>query len=266
MKILVTVKRVEDYESKIKVKPDNSWIVTEGVNYRANPFDEIAIEEALRVRDANMPSEVVAVSVGSAAAQAEIRSALAMGADRGILVKHDGFLDSDAVARVLQKVVEKEKPDLVLMGKQAVDVDDNVCGQLLAEYLGYGQATFASKKESLESPEEKAKKPGLMLAADKKSMQVVREVDGGVETLELQLPAVVTVDLRLNVPRYASLPNIMKAKKKPIEEQTPQALGVDVAPKVKVVRVEAPPARAAGVKVPDVPTLVKKLHEEAKVV
>ncbi len=151
MKILVTVKRVEDYESKIKVKPDNTWIVTEGVNYRANPFDEIAVEEGLRLRDANAPSEVVAVSIGSGAAQAELRSALAMGADRGILVKHDGFLDSDAVARLLEKVVEKEKPDLVLMGKQAVDVDDNVTGQLLAEYLGWGQATFASKKESLES-------------------------------------------------------------------------------------------------------------------
>src|SRR5207237_733080 len=197
----------------IKVKPDNSWIVTEGVNYRANPFDEIAVEEALRVRDANAPSEVVAVSIGSGAAQAEIRSALAMGADRGILVKHDGFLDSDAVARLLQKVVAKEKPDLVLMGKQAVDVDDNVTGQLLAEYLGCGQATFASKKESLESPEEKAKKPGLQLGADKKTMQVAREVDGGLEVLEVQLPAVITVDLRLNVPRYASLPNIMKAKR-----------------------------------------------------
>ena len=266
MKILVTVKRVEDYESKIKVKPDNSWIVTEGVNYRANPFDEIAVEESLRLRDANAPSEVVAVSIGGAAAQAEIRSALAMGADRGILVKHDGFLDSDAVARLLQKVIEKEKPELVLMGKQAVDVDDNVTGQLLAEYLGWGQATFASKKESLESAEEKAKKPGLLLGADKKSVQVAREVDGGLEVVEVQLPAIVTVDLRLNVPRYASLPNIMKAKKKPIEEMAPAALGVDVAAKVKVVRVEAPPARAAGIKVPDVATLVKKLHEDAKVI
>jgi electron transfer flavoprotein beta subunit len=264
LKILVTVKRVEDYESKIKVKPDNSWIVTEGVNYRANPFDEIAVEEALRLRDTNMPSEVVAVSIGSAAAQAEIRSALAMGADRGILVKQDGFVDSDAVARLLVKVIEKEKPDLVIMGKQAVDVDDNVTGQLLAEYLSWGQVTFASKKESLESPEEKAKKPGIKLLG--KSAQVVREVDGGVETLEVQLPAVITVDLRLNVPRYASLPNIMKAKKKPIEELAPAALSVDVAPKVKVVRVEPPPARKAGIKVPDVATLVKKLHEEAKVV
>ena len=266
MKILVTVKRVEDYESRIKVKPDNTWIVTEGVNYRANPFDEIAVEEALRMRDANMPSEVVAVSAGAAAAQAEIRSALAMGADRGILVKHDGFLDSDAVARLLQKVVEQEKPDVVLMCKQAVDVDDNVTGQLLAEYLGWGQVTFASKKESLESAEEKAKKPGLRLSADKKTLQAAREVDGGLEVLETQLPAIITVDLRLNIPRYASLPNIMKAKKKPIQELTPSGLGVDVTPKVKVVRVDAPPARAAGIKVPDVATLVKKLHEDAKVI
>ena len=266
MKILVTIKRVEDYESKIKVKPDNSWIVTDGVNYRANPFDEIAVEEALRLRDANMPSEVVVVSIGPAAAAAEIRSGLAMGADRGILVKNDAFVDSDGVARLLKAVIDQEKPDLVLMGKQAVDVDDNVAGQLLAEYLGWGQATFASKKESLESPEEKAKKPGIRLGADKKSAQVAREVDGGLEVLEVQLPAIVTVDLRLNVPRYASLPNIMKAKKKPIAEMTPQQLGVDVKPKVKVVKVEAPPQRAAGVKVPDVPTLVRKLHAEAKVI
>jgi electron transfer flavoprotein beta subunit len=264
VKILVTIKRVEDYESKIKVKPDNSWIVTDGVNYRANPFDEIAVEEALRLRDTNMPSEVVVVSVGPAAAGAEIRSGLAMGADRGILVKHDAFVDSDGVARVLKAVVEKEKPDLVLMGKQAVDVDDNVCGQLLAEYLGWGQATFASKKESLESPEEKAKKPGIRVGD--KTAQVAREVDGGLEVLEVQLPAIVTVDLRLNVPRYASLPNIMKAKKKPIAEMTPQQLGVDVTPKVKVIKVEPPPQRAAGVKVPDVQTLVQKLHAEAKVI
>ena len=266
MKILVTIKRVEDYESKIKVKPDHSWIVTEGVNYRANPFDEIAVEEALRLRDTNLPSEVIAVSIGSQSATTEIRSALAMGADRGILVKQDGFVDSDAVARLLQKVIEKEQPDLVLMGKQAVDVDDNVTGQLLAEYLGWGQATFASKKESLESPEEKAKKPGVKLSADKKSAQVAREVDSGLEVLEVSLPAIVTVDLRLNVPRYASLPNIMKAKKKPIEELTAAVLGVDVTPKVRVVKVEPPPARAAGIKVPDVQTLVQKLHEEAKVI
>ena len=266
MKILTTLKRVEDYESKIKVRPDQTWIVTEGVNYRANPFDEIAVEEALRLRDANMPSEVVVVSVGPGAAATEIRSGLAMGADRGILVKHDAFVDSDGVARLLQAVIDQEKPDVVLMGKQAVDVDDNVAGQLLAEYLGWGQATFASKKESLESAEEKAKKPGLKLSADKKSVLVAREVDGGLEVLEVQLPAIVTVDLRLNVPRYASLPNIMKAKKKPIQELTPQGLSVDVTPKVKVLKVEPPPARAAGIKVPDVATLVQKLHAEAKVI
>src|SRR3989442_4361272 len=193
LKILVTIKRVEDYESKIKVKPDNSWIVTDGVNYRANPFDEIAVEEALRLRDANMPSEVVVVSVGPAAASAEIRSGLAMGADRGILVKHDAFVDSDGVARVLKAVIDQEKPDLVLMGKQAVDVDDNVAGQLLAEYLGWGPATFPSKKESLESAQAKAKKTGIKIGPDKKSAKVWREVDGGLECLEVQLPAIVTV-------------------------------------------------------------------------
>src|SRR5437868_13003786 len=276
VKLLVAIKRVEDYESKMEVKPDNSWIVTDGVNYRANPFDEIAVEEALRLRDSlnsasasgsgMTPSEVVVVSVGPAAAAAEIRSGLAMGADRGILVKHDAFVDSDGVARLLKAIVDQEKPDLALMGKQAVDVDDNVAGQLVAEYLGWGQATFASKKESLESPEEKGKKPGIRISGEKTMAQVVREVDGGVETLEVQLPAIVTVDLRLNVPRYASLPNIMKAKKKPIEETAPGALEVDVAAKVKVVRVEAPPARAAGMKVPDVATLVQKLHAEAKVI
>src|SRR3982075_4534356 len=187
MKILTTIKRVEDYESKIKVRPDQTWIVTEGVNYRANPFDEIAVEEALRVRDANAPSEVVIVSIGPAAAATEIRSGLAMGADRGILVKHDGFVDSDGVARLLVKVIEKEKPDLVLMGKQAVDVDDNVTGQLLAEYLGWGQATFASAKESLESPGEEGEKPGIKLGGNS-TAQVAREVDGGLEVLEVQLP------------------------------------------------------------------------------
>ncbi len=268
MKILVTVKRVEDYESKIKVKPDKSWIVTEGVNCRANPFDEIAVEEALRLRDAAMPSEVVIVSCGSAAAATEIRSALAMGADRGVLVKFDGAgpqsLDPDAAARLLQKVIEKEKPDLVLMGKQAVDDDSNVTGQLLAEYLGWGQATFASKRESLESEEEKAKKPGIAIEGG--TAKVWREVDGGLERLEVALPAIVTVDLRLNVPRYASLPNIMKAKKKPIDELSPVALGVDTTAKVRVLSVEAPPARAGGQKVPDVATLVQKLKTEAKVI
>lgn len=264
MKILVTVKRVEDYESKIRVKPDNSWIVTDGVNYKSNPFDDIAVEEALRLKKAH-GGEVVVVSAGTTAAQTELRQMLATGADRAILVKLDGFVDSDAAARLLQKVVEKESPDLVLMGKQAVDTDANSAGQLLAEYLGWGQATFASKKESLESDAEKSGVPGLVLADGGKALQVWREVDGGLEQLEVSLPAVVTVDLRLvKQLRYAKLPDIMKAKKKPIEELTAEQLGVDVSPKVKVVKVEAPPARAAGEKVADVPTLVAKLKNEAK--
>jgi len=266
VKILVTVKRVEDYESKIKVRPDNTWIVTEGVNCKSNPFDDIAVEEALRLKAVH-GGEVVAVSAGPAAAVTELRQMLATGADRAVLVKHEGYLDSDAAARLLVKVVEKEKPDLVLMGKQAVDFDANTAGQLAAEYLGWGQITFASKEESLESDAEKKGVPGLQLTEDKKSLRVWREVDGGMEQLEVALPAVVTVDLRLvKQLRYAKLPDIMKAKKKPIEELTPAALGVDVAPKVKVLRVDPPPVRKAGVKVPDVPTLVEKLKTEAKVI
>ncbi|HUB05398.1 MAG TPA: electron transfer flavoprotein subunit beta/FixA family protein [Myxococcales bacterium] len=263
MKILVTVKRVEDPYSAIKVKPDGSGIVTEGMSYKPNPFDEIAVEEALRLRDAHQ-GEVIAVTCGSDKSQTELRQALAMGADRGILVKHDGPLDSDGVARLLAKVVEQEKPDLVLMGKQAIDDDQNQAGQLLAEYLHLGQVTFASKHESLESDAEKAKKPGLQIAGQ--TARVVREVDGGLETLEVQLPAVITVDLRLNLPRYASLPNIMKAKKKEVKELTPAGLGVDVTPKITVHKMSAPPARKGGIKVPDVATLVDKLKNEAKVI
>ncbi len=266
MKILVTIKRVEDYESKLKVKPDGSWIATEGVNYKANPFDDIAIEEALRLKAVH-GGEVVVVSAGGAASQTELRDGLATGADRAILIKHDGYLDSDGAARLLAKVVEKEKPDLVLMGKQAVDSDANQTGQLLAEYLGWGQATFASKLDSLESEAEKKLAPGIALTGDKKSAQVWREVDGGLEQLEVDLPAIVTCDLRLvKQRRYNKLPDIMKAKKKPIEELTPAALGVDVAPRVKVLRVEPPPARKAGIKVADVPALVDKLKNEAKVI
>ncbi len=265
MKILVTVKRVEDYESKIKVKPDGSWIQTEGVNYKSNPFDDIAVEEALRLKAAH-GGEVIAVSAGAATAATELRNMLATGADRAILVKTDGYLDSDGAARILAKVVEKEKPDIVLMGKQAVDSDANQTGQLLAEYLGWGQATFASKLESLESDAEKKGVPGITLTADKKAVQVWREVDGGLEQLEVELPAVVTADLRLvKQLRYAKLPDIMKAKKKPIEELTPAALGVDVTPRVKIVKVEPPPSRKAGIKVADVPALVAKLKGEAKV-
>lgn len=262
MKILVTVKRVEDPYSKIKVKPDGSWIETEGLNYKVNPFDEIAVEEALRLKEAH-GGEVVAVSVGSDAAVAEIRSALAMGADRGILVKEEKA-DSDAVARLLAKICEQESPDLVIMGKQAVDVDQNQAGQLLAEYLGWALATQVSKRESLESEEEKARKPGIQVEGD--HFVVVREIDGGLEELELSKPAVVTTDLRLNLPRYASLPGIMKAKKKEVKETTAAELGVDVTPKIVVKKLSPPPERKAGEIVPDVDTLIEKLRNEAKVV
>jgi electron transfer flavoprotein beta subunit len=266
MKILVTIKRVEDYESKLKVKPDGSWIATEGVNYKANPFDDIAIEEALRLKAAH-GGEVIAVSAGGAASQTELRDALATGADRAILIKHEGYIDSDGAARLIAKVAEKERPDLILMGKQAVDSDANMTGQLLAEYLGWGQATFASKLDSLESENEKKGVPGLELSADKTGVQVWREVDGGLEQLEVSLPAVVTCDLRfVKQRRYNKLPDIMKAKKKPIEELTPAALGVDMTPKLKVLKVEPPPARKAGIKVPDVAALVDKLKNEAKVI
>jgi electron transfer flavoprotein beta subunit len=264
VKILVTVKRVEDTEQKLKVKPDGSGIVVDGVRYKPNPFDEIAIEESLRLRE-KWGGEVVALTVGVEAAQSELRQALAMGADRGIHVRHDGVMDSDAAARLIAKVVEGEKPDLVLMGKQAVDDDQNQAGQLCAEYLGWGQATFASKVETLESEEEKNKVPGIQILEGGKTARVVREVDGGLETLEVMLPAVVTVDLRLNLPRYASLPNIMKAKKKEIRELSPAGLGIDPSPKVKVLKYLTPPQRKGGVKVPDVATLVDKLRNEAKV-
>jgi electron transfer flavoprotein beta subunit len=264
VKILVTVKRVEDPEQKIKIKPDGSGIVTEGLNYKPNPFDEIAIEEALRIREKS-PGEIVAVTIGSAAAATELRQALALGADRGILVKCDAPVDSDGVARLLAKIVALEKPDLILMGKQAVDDDQNQAGQLLAEYLGIGQATFASKVESLESEAEKAKTPGVVVLPDGKSVRVIREIDGGLETVEVPLPAVVTVDLRLNLPRYASLPNIMKAKKKEVKEYSPKDLEVDPTPKVTVLSYSSPPVRKGGVKVPDVATLIDKLRNEAKV-
>ncbi len=264
LKILVTAKRVEDPESKIKVKPDGSGIVTEGVNYKMNPFDEIAVEEALRLKEKH-GGEVIVASIGTDKSLTEIRAALAMGADRGILVKHDGALDAVNVSALLAKVFETEKPDLVILGKQSIDDDQNQAGQYLAERLGLAQATFASKTDTLESEAEQKKLPGLVLAADGKSLSVVREVDGGVETLEVSLPAVVTTDLRLNKPRFASLPGIMKAKKKEVKEIAAASLGVDLAPKVVVKRYQQPPVRKGGVKVKDVEELWKKLHEEAKV-
>jgi electron transfer flavoprotein beta subunit len=262
VKILVTAKRVEDPESKIKVKPDGSGIVTDGVGYKINPFDEIAVEEALRLV-AKHKGEVIAVSIGGDKCQAEIRHAMAMGADRGVWVKHEGPADSDLAARLLKAVIEKEKPDLVIIGKQAIDDDQNQCGQILAEMLGWGQITFASKMESLESEAEKSKTAAINVNGT--TATVMREVDGGVETLEVALPAIVTADLRLNQPRYASLPGIMKAKKKPIAEMTPASLAVDTAIKVKVVKLSPPPTRKAGAMVPDVATLVQKLKTEAKV-
>jgi electron transfer flavoprotein beta subunit len=264
LKILVTAKRVEDPESKIRVKPDGSGIVTEGVNYKMNPFDEIAVEEGLRLREKH-GGELVVVSIGGERSQTEIRAALAMGADRGILVLHEGPLDPFVVSTVLLKICERERPDLVVLGKQSIDDDQNQAGQYLAERLGLGQATFASKHESLESEAEQKKQPGLLLSPDGKRLQVVREIDGGVETLELTLPAVVTTDLRLNKPRFASLPGIMKAKKKELKEIPAAELGVDLAPRVVVKRLSEPPKREGGVKVADVNELYEKLHLEAKV-
>ena len=265
MKILVTAKRVEDPESKIKVKPDGSGIQLEGLKYKINPFDEIAVEEALRLA-AKHTGEVTVCSIGGKEVTEQLRHALAMGAHKAVWVNHVGPLDQFAIAALLQKVCEQEKPDLVILGKQSIDDDQNQVGQYLAEFLGWSQATFASKVESFESEAEKNKVPAIVVAADSKTARVIREVDGGLSTLEVTLPAIITTDLRLNQPRYASLPGIMKAKSKPIAELNPAGLGVDVTPKLTIVKMTAPPARKAGIKVPDVATLVDKLKTEAKVI
>lgn len=242
MKILVPVKRVVDYNVKIRVKADGSGVELANVKMSMNPFDEIAVEEALRLKEAGKATEVVVVSIGPAQAAETIRTGLAMGADRGILVKVDSVVEPLAVAKLLKKVVEQEAPGLVVLGKQAIDDDCNQTGQMLAALLGWPQGTFASKVE---------------LAAD--SVDVTREVDGGLQTVSLKLPAIVTTDLRLNEPRYASLPNIMKAKKKPLDETTAEALGVDVAPRLKVLKTAEPAGRSAGVKVANAAELVSKL-------
>ena len=265
LKLLVTTKRVEDPESRIRVRPDGAGIVTEGVSYKLNPFDEIAVEEALRLRERH-GGEVVVVSIGGEKSQIELRAAMAMGADRAILVRHDGPLDPMVASALLAKVADLVKPDLVLLGKQAIDDDQGQTGPYLAQRLGWPQATFASKIASLESEAEQKKEPGLVLSPDGRELTVVREVDGGVETLVLLLPAVVTTELRLNKPRFASLPGIMKAKKKPLLELAAVSLGVDLSPRVVVRRLSEPPARRGGVKVADVDELWRKLHEEAKVV
>lgn len=250
MKILATVKRVPDPETSIKVKPDGTGIVTDNIKWVVNPFDEIGVEEALRIKEKVAGSEVVLISIGDKVVQEQLRTGLAMGADRAILVLADD-LDPLGVARVLAKIVDDEKPDLVIMGKQAIDDDSNAVGQMLAELLGWPQGTFASKVE---------------LGDDQKSATVTREVDGGIETLSFPLPGIVTADLRLNEPRYASLPGIMKARKKELKEIAVADLGVDVAPRVKLTKMEPPPAREAGKKVASVEELVNLLHTEAKVI
>jgi len=265
VKILVTVKRVPDPNAAIKVKPDGSGIVTDNLKYVVNPFDEIAIEEALRLKDKGGGAEVVLISIGAKVSSEQLRTGLAMGADRAILVLAEQELDSLGVARILEKLTRDEKPDLVLMGKQAIDDDANQTGQMLAALLGWPQATFASKLENLESEAEKQGIPGIVLNAGT-SAKVIREVDGGLETIEVPLPAVVTVDLRLNTPRYASLPGIMKARKKEMKEIPVASLGVDVTPKLKVLKLESPPKRQAGRKVASVQELVQVLHNEAKVI
>ena len=249
MKILVPVKRVVDYNVKVRVKADGTGVETANVKMSMNPFDEIAVEEAVRLKEKGIATEIVAISVGPAAAAEQIRTALAMGADRGILVEHDGTVEPLAVAKILKAIAAKEAPQVVLMGKQAIDDDMNATGQMLAALMGWSQGTFASKVELAEG-----------------SLKVTREVDGGLETVALTLPAIVTADLRLNEPRYASLPNIMKARKKPIETIKPADLGVDVTPRLTVLKVEEPPKRQAGVKVGSVQELVEKLRNEAKVI
>ncbi|MEP6784028.1 MAG: electron transfer flavoprotein subunit beta/FixA family protein [Acidobacteriota bacterium] len=248
MKLLVPVKRVVDYNVKVRVRPDGSGVETANVKMSMNPFDEIAIEEAVRLKEKGVVTEVVAISCGVVACQETLRTALAIGADRAILVETDVALQPLAVAKLLKALVEKEQPQLVILGKQAIDDDANQTGQMLAALLDWPQATFASKVE---------------IAGE--SATVTREVDGGLETISMKLPAVITTDLRLNEPRYATLPNIMKAKKKPLETTNPAALGVDVTPRLTTLRVVEPPKRKGGGKVADVAELVSKLRNEAKV-
>jgi electron transfer flavoprotein beta subunit len=248
MKILATVKRVTDPDMKIKIKEDGSGIDLSSISFKVNPFDEIAVEESLRIKESH-GAEVVVVGVGSRNAQTEIRYGLSMGADRGIHVQTEGYMDSDVVARILKSVVEKEQPDLVLLGKQAVDDDNNQVPQLLAEYLGWGQACFASKIDITNS-----------------TARVEREVDGGIEVVEMDLPGIISADLRLNEPRYPALPAVMKANKKELKIYNPSDLGVEMHPKVIIKKMVQPPRRKGGCIVPDVPALIRWLKEEAKVI
>jgi len=249
MKILVAVKRVIDYNVQIRVKEDGTGIVTDNVKMSTNPPDDNAIEEAVKIKESGKATEVIAVTVGEEKAQETVRKALAVGADRGIHVKADGIIEPLAISKILQKIVDKEKPDLVFMGKQAIDDDCNQTGQMLSALLEWPQATFASK-----------------IDLEDGKLKVIREIDEGLETIEINTPAIVTCDLRLNEPRYASLPNIMKAKKKPIEQINASDLGVDISPKIQQIKVEEPPKRKAGIKVSSVAELVQKLKNEAKVI
>ena len=249
MKVLVAVKRVVDFNVKVRVKADGTGVETANVKMSMNPFDEIAVEEAVRLREAGAATEIIAISVGSVQCQETLRTALAIGADRAILVETAGETQPLAVAKILKAIVAREQPGLVIMGKQAIDDDSNQTGQMLAALLNWSQATFASK-----------------VKVSGNALEVTREVDGGLETLSVNLPAVVTTDLRLNEPRYVTLPNIMKAKKKPFETLTPDALGVDVAPRLKTLKVQEPPKRSAGQVVKNVAELVQKLKNEAKVI
>ena len=249
MKILVAVKRVVDYNVQIRVKEDGSGVHTENVKMSTNPPDDNAVEESVKLKEAGKVKEVIAISIGEDKAQETIRKALAVGADKGIHVKVDNYVEPLGIAKILKKIVEKEKPDMVFLGKQAIDDDCNQTGQMLAALLNWPQATFASKIEVKE-----------------KSLEVIREIDEGLETIEVNMPAIVTCDLRLNEPRYASLPNIMKAKKKPIEQINASDLGVDTKPRIDQIKVEEPPKRKAGIKVASVEELVQKLKNEAKVI
>ncbi len=249
MKILVSVKRVVDYNVNVRAKADGSGVETANVKMSMNPFDEIAVEEAVRLKEAGKVDEIVAVSLGVPACQDTIRTALAMGADRGILVETDAELQPLAVAKLLKAVAEKEQPQLVILGKQAIDDDANQTGQMLAALLGWGQGTFASKIEVGED-----------------EVEITREIDGGLETIKLKLPALITADLRLNEPRFVKLPNIMKAKKKPLEKLAPADLGVDTTPRLVTLKVQEPPRRKAGITVNSAAELIEKLHKEAQVI
>ncbi|MDG2060342.1 MAG: electron transfer flavoprotein subunit beta/FixA family protein [SAR86 cluster bacterium] len=249
MKVLVPIKRVVDYNVKVRAKSDGSGVDLANVKMAVNPFCEIAIEEAVRLKESGKVEEVIAVSVGTSASQEQLRTALALGADRAILVETDIEVEPLGVAKLLKGVIEKEKPELIILGKQAIDNDSNQTGQMLAALLGYSQGTFASE-----------------ITINDGSLEVIREVDGGLQTLELTLPSIITTDLRLNEPRYASLPNIMKAKKKPMDTLTPEDLGVDATPRINTLKVTPPPERAEGIKVESVEELIDKLKNEAKVI